>query len=152
MTPKKVPHAVVLALLASGMTGIVATAARAQDAANGRYVMSPTAEGFLKLDTRSGEVSECRRQASGFQCTLVADERSALQAEIDRLARENASLKDALAANGVTPPPSVSPRAPATTPATPSDREFDRAIDMMERFVRRFMAIVREDPARPQQP
>jgi hypothetical protein len=57
---------------------------------DGRYRMLPTTEGFLKLDTRSGAVSECKRGVDTYQCRLVPDEQNALQAEIDRLAKESA--------------------------------------------------------------
>jgi hypothetical protein len=139
--------------LAAGLLAGSGTMAGAQDTGvNGRYVMSPTSEGFLKLDSRTGEVSECKRQASGFQCTLVADERTALQGEIDQLSRENASLRETLAKNGVTPPAASAPPAPgAATPGTPSDRDFEHAMDLMERFLRRFMSIVREEPKPPSQ-
>src|SRR5215217_6153456 len=67
---------------------------------DGRYRMFPTSEGFLKLDTRSGAVSECKRGSDAYQCRLVPDEQSALQAEIDRLAGENTALKEQLAKAG----------------------------------------------------
>ena len=42
--------------------------------------------------------------------------------------------------------PAVPPRLPDATPrsVSPTDQELDRALDVMERFLRRFMAIVRE--------
>ncbi|MFO1149687.1 MAG: hypothetical protein U1E62_15020 [Alsobacter sp.] len=123
-------------------------AARAQDA-NGRYVMSPTQDGFLKLDTRTGDVSECRRADGGFRCTLTPDERTALQGEVDRLTQENASLRQSLAGAGVTPP--AAPQAkPAPNAGGPSDQEFDRALTLMERFLRRFMTIMKDDPSKTQ--
>ena len=69
--------------------------AQAEDA-DGRYRMLPTADGFLKLDTRSGAVSECKPGREGYQCRIVRDDQLALQAEIDRLARENSALKEQL--------------------------------------------------------
>src|SRR3954463_92127 len=64
---------------------------------DGRYHLSPTPDGYLKLDSHSGAVSECTRGPSGYQCRLVPDEQAALQAEIDRLAKENAALREQLA-------------------------------------------------------
>jgi hypothetical protein len=138
---------VLLASLAPGL-------ARAEEAGAGRYTMSPTQDGYLKLDTRTGDVTECRRSDQGYRCMLSPDERTALQAEIDRLAGENAGLRQALQDKGVAPPPAVG-RTPGGT--VPSDQEFDRALSLMERFMRRFMAIVREDTVkdptgRPAQP
>jgi hypothetical protein len=134
-------------LIALALAGSVLCLASAQaQEANGRYVMSPTTDGFLKLDTRTGDVSECRRADGGFRCTLTPDERTALQAEVDRLTQENASLRQSLAAAGGTPP--VAPQAKPAPNTGPSDQEFDRALTLMERFMRRFMTIMKDDPGK----
>src|SRR3954469_20486384 len=91
-----------LALLAAVIPALTG-AAGAQDS-DGRYQLSPTPDGFLKLDSRSGAVSECKRGPDGYQCRLVPDEQSALQAAIDRLAKENAALREQLATAGPPPP------------------------------------------------
>ena len=115
---------------------------------NGRYSMTPTPDGFLKLDSRTGAVSECRRGVEGYQCRLVADERSALQAEIDRLERDNAELKDRVAGTGASPAPG-SGTPPEGRSTSPSEDEVDRALGVMEKFLRRFMTILREEPGKP---
>ena len=61
-----------------------------------------------------------------------------MQDEIDRLTRDNVQLRAKLStaqADGVAKP----------APSLPSDEEVDRALSLMERFLRRFKAIVRED-------
>ena len=118
--------------------------ADAGDAANGRFVMTPVAEGFLRLDTRSGEVSLCTLAAGQAQCRASADERAALEAEIDRLARENAALK------GQAPKSAQNPK----TAADDEERRFDRALDRAERFLRRMMQIFRDSSGdkRPAEP
>jgi hypothetical protein len=138
-------------LLAAGLCGASSGfAARAEspqepaaagDAANGRYAMTPVAEGFLRLDTRSGQVSLCTIQKDEAQkvlaqCRASADERAALQAEIDRLAKENAALK----AQG------VNPKAAAEDE---DDRRFDKALDRAERFMRRMMQLFRDPSGKP---
>ena len=89
---------VLVAFVTAALTG----PAGAEDG-DGRYRLSPTPDGYLKLDSRSGAVSECKRGPDGYQCRLVPDEQAALQAEIDRLAKENAALREQLATAG--PPP-----------------------------------------------
>jgi hypothetical protein len=147
------PHAgAALAAVALVFPIVLAAPAYAQEAVNGRYVMTPTAEGFLKLDSRTGEVSDCRRSEAGFRCMVTPDERGALQAEIDRLAKENAGLRQSLASAGLSPPgPDASTAAPAppSSKSGPSDEEFDRAMTLMERFMRRFMALMRDEPGKP---
>ena len=126
-------------LLAAALTW----AALAEDA-DGRYRVFPTAEGFLKLDTRSGTVSECKRGLEGYQCRLVPDEQRALQAEIDRLAGENTALKEQLAKAGP-PLPERPGESTKSSSILPRDEEINRALGYMEKFLRRFMGILRDE-------
>jgi hypothetical protein len=108
-------------------------AADASDAANGRFAMTPVPDGFLRLDTRTGQVSLCTLASGQVQCRASADERAALEAEIDRLAQENTRLKAAAP-------------APPQAAEVEEERRFDRALDRAERFMRRMMQLFR-DPA-----
>jgi hypothetical protein len=108
------------------------------DDANGRYALAPLEGGVVKLDTRTGAVTECRHKGDALSCALAEDERQKMQDEIDRLTRDNVQLRaklDTAQAGGVAKP----------APSLPSDEEVDRALSLMERFLRRFKAIVRED-------
>lgn len=67
------------------------------DSENGRYTFSPTADGVLRLDTRTGSIASCHNRVAGWSCYSVPDERAALDAEVGKLARENTELKNALA-------------------------------------------------------
>src|SRR6476619_3477618 len=71
---------------------------------NGRYALSPIADGVLRLDTRTGAVSTCNISGTGWACYAVPDERAAmdteigrLQADVVRLQAENERLKADLA-------------------------------------------------------
>ena len=66
------------------------------DSENGRYTFSPTADGVLRLDTRTGGLASCHNRIAGWSCYTVPDERAALDAEIGKLQRENTQLKDTL--------------------------------------------------------
>jgi hypothetical protein len=83
-----------------------------------------------------------------YQCRLVPDEQNALQAEIDRLAGENTALKEQLAKTGPPLPerPGESTKPP---PTLPRDEEIDRALGYMEKFLRRFMGILRDETGKP---
>lgn len=72
-----------------------ALAQAAPDTDNGRFTLSPVADGFLRLDTRTGAVSTCSNK-NGWTCRLVPDERAALDTEIGRLQADNKRLKDEL--------------------------------------------------------
>ncbi len=139
-------------LTALGAVAFAASAARAEpapspppsipgDAGNGRFTMTPVADGFLRLDTQNGQVSLCTITAGQAQCRASADERAALEAEIDRLAKENAALKGQRASEPL-------PSGPATAEAD-EERRFDRALDRAERFMRRMMQIFRDPNGKP---
>ena len=67
------------------------------DSENGRYTFTPTADGVLRLDTRTGSLASCHNRVAGWSCYAVPDERAALDVEIGKLQRENSQLKDDLA-------------------------------------------------------
>jgi HAMP domain-containing protein len=144
------PCAAIVMGSAGWLSAVLAGAPLAAQEASGRYSMTATADGFLKLDSKTGAVSDCRREATGYQCRLVADERNALQAEIDRLVDENNALKDRLAAAGSAAKPDS--RVTPPSPAVPSDEEIDRALGLMEKFMRRFKTFLREDPPKDDKP
>lgn len=127
------------AVLAASALVLLGSSAIAQDR-DGRFTIAPTADGFLRLDGRTGVVSQCVKRETGFRCEVVPDERHALQDEIDRLGRENAELRARLDAA----PPSSGGSAAKPAPSLPSEAELDRALSLMERALRRFKDIMRE--------
>lgn len=107
-------------------------------AANGRYTMTPVADGFLRLDTRTGQVSLCSVAGGEAQCRSSADERAALEAEIGRLAKENADLK------------AQAPKAGQNSAQQDNeDRRLDHALDRAERFMRRMLQLFRDASGKP---
>jgi hypothetical protein len=92
-------RALVRAHLAAALGLLGAATASAQTSPTteaGRYSFNKTDEGYLRLDTRSGQVSLCSRRTIGWACQLVPDERIALEGEIARLQDENARLQQGL--------------------------------------------------------
>ncbi|CCD92054.1 conserved exported hypothetical protein [Bradyrhizobium sp. ORS 375] len=90
----------VVALLALSCLGGEALAVEdaAPESDKGRYTMSTTSDGVVRLDTRTGAVSTCNNNSgSGWACYAVPDERAAFDAEIGRLQAENEKLKAQLA-------------------------------------------------------
>lgn len=75
----------------------------APDGENGRYTMSTTADGVIRLDTRTGAISTCNNSVgTGWACYTVPDERAAMDAEIGRLEAENEKLRAQLASRDQT--------------------------------------------------
>jgi hypothetical protein len=63
------------------------------DTAGGRYVFAKQADGFVRLDTQTGEVSLCGQKSVGWACEAAPEDRAVLESEIARLRTENATLK-----------------------------------------------------------
>jgi hypothetical protein len=127
-------RAFALALFGLSFASLAAFAQTASD--NGRYSMTPTQGGFLRLDTRSGEVALCRPSGENVECRAAAQERQALETEIDRLAKENGELRARLAGQA---------QAPAAALPSRVREEMARAFDYAERFMRRVMRLMRDD-------
>jgi len=88
---------------AACIVGPVAAEQPAPDSDNGRYTMSATSDGVIRLDTRTGAISTCSNaEGIGWSCYAVPDERAAMDAEIGRLQAENDRLKAQLASRDQT--------------------------------------------------
>ena len=129
-----------------------AQAQTAPDSENGRYSFSTVPDGMLRLDTRTGQVSLCAKQAAGWACNAVPDERNALENEIARLQRENGALKkDMLARNlplpkDVTGLPAAGQRELQLKVPMPSDAEIDRMMSAFEKMWRRLVDMMQKSP------
>ena len=78
---------------ASSMILLASVPAMAQSPEAGRYTMSPTDGGFVRLDTKTGEMSLCRREDDKWSCEAMDDPASADNAEVEALRKENEQLK-----------------------------------------------------------
>jgi hypothetical protein len=152
----KVSISILAAAVIIGLGG-AALAQSAPDTENGRYALSPAADGVLRLDTRTGTVSICNNSSgAGWACYAVPDERAALDAEIGRLQADNEKLKAQLAA----PEPTVTGKIEEALPKSdslkkgepkvadggrkieiplPSDQDMDRMMSFLEKAWRRLI-------------
>lgn len=108
-------------------------AAGAQEA-DSRYTLEKTADGYVRMDNRTGEMSICTTRDGQLLCRLAADERDAWQEEVERLTRRLDDVERRLGA--------VEKQGVASE--LPSEDEFEKSLTMMERFMRRFMDIVKD--------
>ena len=128
------------------------------DTENGRYALSAVADGVLRLDTRTGAVSTCNNNGTGWACYAVPDERAALDAEIGRLQADNEKLKAQLAARDPTITGKIDEPMPKTDSLKkaepkvgdsprkiesplPSDRDMDRMMAFLEQAWRRLVEM-----------
>jgi hypothetical protein len=141
----------------SGGKGAVA-AQSMPDTENGRYALSPVADGVLRLDTRTGAVSTCNNNGTGWACYAVPDERAALDAEIGRLQADNEKLKAQLAEREPTITGKIDEPMPKTDSLKkaepkpgdsarkieiplPNDRDMDRMMAFLEQAWRRLVEM-----------
>src|SRR5258707_11981544 len=152
------PQKLLAAVLIVSLGGFgLARAQSVPELENGRYALSPVADGVIRLDTRTGAVSTCNNSGAGWACYAVPDERAALDAEIGRLQSDNEKLKAQLAAREPTvtgkidePMPNTDSLKPATPKADaerkieiplPSDRDMDRVMSFLEQAWRRLIEM-----------
>jgi hypothetical protein len=117
---------------------ILPAAAVATDDTSGRYTMSPTEDGVVRLDTQTGAMALCQRKDGAWACEDMDDSQRTLMNEIDKLRAENKSLKDqvdhleetlGLGENQSDPP------SPSTKLVLPSEADVDKAFDYFERML-----------------
>lgn len=113
----------------------------------GRYTFSKVADGFLRLDTQTGEVSICSQRTVGWACQAVPEDRAVLESEIARLRHENAALKKDMLARGLPLPAGTLPEPPvvrdgdhALPPRLHSD--LDRMMDLVDRMWHRLVEAI----------
>ena len=123
----------VMALFVGLSTALPIVSAEAE---TGRYTMTPTEDGALKLDTETGRVSLCRRSNERWSCKDVEDNSSDMQKRIDELERENAELRAKLQSRTDALP------QPEGKIEIPSEEEVDKAMDFVERMLKRFRGMM----------
>jgi hypothetical protein len=140
-----------LAVFVIVSSALVAAAAAAQpsspEGGDARFTFHRADDGYLRLDGRSGQVSMCNRRTSGWQCQLVPDERTALEAEIARLQSDNAALKKELLSRNLPLPNGMRPDDPGSKshvqrPSLPDDAELNRVMAVMEKIWRRMVEMI----------
>jgi hypothetical protein len=144
------------AVIGLSLAGLAPAGAESSpDTENGRYTLSQTADGLIRLDTRTGAVSSCSNNGNGWACYAVPDERKAMDNEIGRLEAENEKLKaqlkardeassgkvaEALPKSGEPAPPKGETERKIEIPL-PSDADVDRVMSFLERAWRRLVEM-----------
>ncbi len=102
----------------------------------GRYQLEKSGDGYVRLDTQTGEMSICKQQNDQLVCRLAAEERAAFQDEIERLDAVLEDLQNRIA--------NLEKQDQSEKQKLPSTAEFERTLGFMEQFMRRFMDILEE--------
>ena len=122
-------------LIPATLCSLVAASAYSEE--TDHYRLEKSANGYVRMDTRTGAMSICEERSGQLVCKMAADERAAYQDEIDRL---DNSVK-ALDARVAKLENSLSARLESQLP---SEEDFNRTMGYMERFFRTFKDIVKD--------
>jgi hypothetical protein len=107
----------------------------AQDAE--RYRLERTESGFVRMDTRTGQMSFCEERSGELACRPAADARTAETDRTGELDRRVEELEARISA--------LESRAQAQLGAgLPSEAEFEQTLSFMERFIRRFWGVAKD--------
>lgn len=119
-----------LTAIAMLVLGTCGAQAQSDDA---RYTLERSADGYVRMDKQTGEMSICQEQSGQLVCKLAADERSAFEGEVEWLQSSIAALEKR-----------VTSLETDRKPYLPSDQDVNKSIDTMQRFLRGFFDIVKE--------
>ncbi|MGI9409339.1 MAG: hypothetical protein ACR2OV_04650 [Hyphomicrobiaceae bacterium] len=132
----------VLALAVAG------SAVLAKDQAPGRYTMHKADDGFVRLDTKTGAMSLCRKVDDNWACRSMPNGDSTTQGEISQLRLENEELRAEVKRLGqmlaLKPPRHNDPSDPARPGEKdksfrlPTEKEVDQALNYFENILRKF--------------
>jgi hypothetical protein len=115
-----------------------------------RYSFYKVADGFLRLDTQSGEVARCSVQPVGWACLAAPEDRAVLEDQIDRLRKENAALKQDLLSHGLPLPTGVVAESSGNdnghelTLHLPDNADLNRVMALVGRVWNRFVEVIGE--------
>jgi hypothetical protein len=117
------------------------------DNEGGRYAFSKQADGVLRLDKQTGDVSLCTQRTVGWACQAAPDDRAILEDEIARLRRENAALKKDILARGLPLPAGAMAEPPAMSedrhmPGLSGNPDLDRVLAFAERMWHRLVDVI----------
>ncbi len=113
-----------------------------------RYSFHKVPDGFLRLDSQTGQVALCGSQPVGWACVTAPEDRAVLENEIARLRRDNAALKQELLAHGLTLPPGTQPEPPASNNEPkvvirlPNSADIDRMVALAGQMWRQFLDAI----------
>jgi chaperonin cofactor prefoldin len=104
-----------------------------------RYTMTSAEGGVVRLDTQTGAMALCTRQAPDqWSCADMNDSQRTLTSEVDRLQKENKELKEQIDSLektlGIADGQSEAAKPPVKL-TLPTEADVDKAFDYFERMI-----------------
>lgn len=127
---------IVLACVMATVFGLPAASAAADDAPH--FTMQKTKDGFVRMNTRTGEMSFCQEQSGNITCRDgKGEEAMSLRREVEVLKHRVDVLERRLdGLEGREPEGRAEP--------LPDEREFEKSLDYMDRFFHHFMGVMKD--------
>jgi uncharacterized small protein (DUF1192 family) len=116
--------------------------AQAEPVSDDRFQIEKSGDTYIRLDRQTGAISTCTLSGSELDCRSSADERAALQAEIDRLSAEVEQLK--AGTPDATAGASLSQDGKQLTLKLPSEADIKQVVAFFEDIVQRMVNAVKE--------
>src|SRR5262249_22728254 len=92
--------------------------------------------GYIRMDTQTGEMSICEERTNQLICRTATEDRGASKDEIDRLQAKLDAIESRIA--------KLEARPAVPEALLPSEQEFEKSMDYMEKFFHRFMGIMKD--------
>lgn len=116
----------------------------------GRFTMHPADGGVLRMDTQTGALSMCKQASGSWACTMLPDDRTAINSEVERLKSENAELKASV--KRLEELAGVPGDGKQPTAKLPTEEDVDKAMSYVQRMLKKFKEKLKEledtDPPR----
>jgi hypothetical protein len=111
----------------------------------GRYTMSPTDGGVIRLDRKTGAMAFCSGSAGDWTCKDMPESESALKKRVEELEGEKRALEaEKQLRDAPSVPPGDESQSAEAVPAPPGDlpmpneRDVDKLFDYVEGMVKKF--------------
>ena len=154
MRQKSITTLIAAAALAAAtlMAGPSTIGYAASEDTAGRYTMSPTDDGFVRLDTKTGQMSLCRQADGSWACAPMTDATSGTSGTADQLAalrQQNADLKaeverleGMLGLRDGTPGAKSPPQRPQFS--LPSEKQVEETLDYFANILKKFQERLKD--------
>lgn len=112
----------------AALLALTAVPAMAEEASTARYQLISVSGGFVRLDMVTGIMTFCRDEVDTFRCAPIPTD----TAKSEKLPGAGDVTKDESRLDRVKPDDNI-------------DQDFDRALSMMDRAMRHFMKMSKEN-------
>lgn len=124
---------------------VAASSAGARAEVPGRYSMSPTQGGFVRLDTQTGTMALCTQKdaAAPWSCADMPESADSSRQRIEALENENKALKDEVKRLEEVFGQAPGAEAPKSF-TVPDEKDVDKAFDYIESMIKKFRERVKK--------